>query len=138
MYQICKDRHPPAMPENLTEDARSFLHACWQWDPRHRPNCDRLLMHPFIKSASDAIAIGIGGRARPMHPAVGAMPSPVQEEATSQDGQRLTPQPNEASRARHRITFPILLLQACPTHLDAMSLKRVYGSNARVSDDHSM
>jgi serine/threonine protein kinase len=82
MYQICKDRQAPMMPENLSPEGRDFLELCWQWDPRNRPNCDRLLMHPFIKSAPTPKAVNA---VHQMHPAVGTMPSPVQEERQSQD-----------------------------------------------------
>jgi hypothetical protein len=44
-------------------------------------------MHPFIKTAPMPTAINA---ARPMHPAVGMMPSPVQEERLSQE-QRASP-----------------------------------------------
>ena len=103
MAHIAHNKNPPKMPDNVTPEAQDFLERCWERDPLRRPNCDRLLAHPFIAgsrnilpgAAANASAAPEDMRdpmpARPpptprVHPAVGAHPSPIQEEVEERRG----------------------------------------------------
>ncbi|KAI3972896.1 hypothetical protein MKX01_019554 [Papaver californicum] len=47
-YRIGKGE-PPSVPDNLSEDARSFILKCLQVKPEDRPTAAMLLDHPFVK-----------------------------------------------------------------------------------------
>jgi serine/threonine protein kinase len=83
MMHIVNNKGPPNVPEHISKDARDFLERCWERDPYRRPNCDRLLQHPFIAGTSRRPLIddSVSPNAVRMHPAVGSHPSPIQEEA---------------------------------------------------------
>ena len=95
--KIVNDKDPPKIPDHISGPARDFLQRCWERDPFRRPNCERLLAHPFIAGTSRPQAFA--GDSSPshgvrMHPAVGSHPSPIQEEAAGAG----TPQSNTPDR----------------------------------------
>ncbi|KAI3935301.1 hypothetical protein MKX01_020923 [Papaver californicum] len=47
-YRIGKGE-PPTVPNNLSENARDFIHMCLQVKPEDRPTAAMLLDHPFVK-----------------------------------------------------------------------------------------
>lgn len=53
LFNIVEDRHPP-LPENLSEDLRSFLKVCFKKDPRQRPTAMELVEHKWLKKYSSA------------------------------------------------------------------------------------
>ena len=50
LFRMVEDRSPP-IPQHLSTEAKSFLQACWVWDPKKRPSATDLLKHPFILKA---------------------------------------------------------------------------------------
>jgi serine/threonine protein kinase len=53
LFNIVEDRHPP-LPENLSEDLRSFLKVCFKKDPRQRPTAAELVEHKWLKQFAKA------------------------------------------------------------------------------------
>ena len=50
MYTISTTQTGPAVPRaGLSEACQDFLHAMFALDPRARPDCSALLLHPWIK-----------------------------------------------------------------------------------------
>lgn len=47
MFRIVEDQCPP-LPENISEDMKDFLRACFQKDPALRPSATELKQHPWI------------------------------------------------------------------------------------------
>lgn len=47
IYRIGKGE-PPAVPENLSKDARDFIKQCIRVNPDDRPTAAELLEHPFL------------------------------------------------------------------------------------------
>ncbi|GAB0491924.1 hypothetical protein MMPV_003180 [Pyropia vietnamensis] len=47
---LSKRRHPP-LPPGLSSACRSFLSACWVWDPAARATTSQLRRHPFLAQA---------------------------------------------------------------------------------------
>lgn len=47
MFRIVEDLLPP-LPENISEDMKSFLTACFQKDPENRPTATQLKQHTWI------------------------------------------------------------------------------------------
>ncbi|PVU98864.1 hypothetical protein BB559_001214 [Furculomyces boomerangus] len=45
LYHIVEDEHPP-LPENLSENLKSFLLACFEKEPKKRPTAIQLMEHP--------------------------------------------------------------------------------------------
>lgn len=50
LVALSKSRRPP-LPSGLSSACRSFLSACWVWDPAARATTSQLRRHPFIASA---------------------------------------------------------------------------------------
>ncbi len=50
LFRMVEDRSPP-IAGHLSAECKSFLHACWVWDPEARPSASALLKHPFILKA---------------------------------------------------------------------------------------
>ncbi|RZC54288.1 hypothetical protein C5167_013149 [Papaver somniferum] len=55
-YRIGKGE-PPSVPNNLSEDARSFILKCLQVKPEDRPTAAMLLDHPFVNRSLAASSI---------------------------------------------------------------------------------
>ena len=49
VFKIGNSKEIPAIPEFLSEDAKSFLKSCLQRDPQMRPTAAQLLEHPFVR-----------------------------------------------------------------------------------------
>jgi serine/threonine protein kinase len=52
MFKIAQSGHGPPRPEDLSDDARSFLDACLSMDPAARPTAAQLLDHPWVKGVA--------------------------------------------------------------------------------------
>ncbi|KAI3860180.1 hypothetical protein MKX03_017592 [Papaver bracteatum] len=55
-YRIGKGE-PPSVPNNLSEDARSFILKCLQVKPEYRPTAAMLLDHPFVHRSLPASSV---------------------------------------------------------------------------------
>ena len=123
MMHIVNNKNPPKVPDDISPEARDFLERCWERDPFRRPNCDRLLAHPFIRGATQrpSTAPDASLQTPRVHPTVGAHPSPIQEEAGSHDAhdQRKTPEKPQRAHLPHACTCaaPCTLLSCCGGHL---------------------
>ncbi|XP_031103034.1 mitogen-activated protein kinase kinase kinase 1-like [Ipomoea triloba] len=51
LFQIGRGKLP-TIPEDLSEDAKDFIHKCLQVNPSDRPTAAELSDHPFLKTAS--------------------------------------------------------------------------------------
>lgn len=49
LFNIVEDRHPP-LPDNISDEMKSFLKLCFKKDPKKRPNASDLLEHVWIKN----------------------------------------------------------------------------------------
>jgi len=49
IFKIGNSKDIPAIPDHLSNDAKSFLKLCLQRDPSARPTASRLLEHPFVR-----------------------------------------------------------------------------------------
>lgn len=49
IFKIGNSKEIPEIPENLSNDAKSFIKLCLQRDPLARPTASQLLDHPFIR-----------------------------------------------------------------------------------------
>jgi len=76
MFYIAQAQGPPPFPDHISPEARDFLTLCFQRDPKRRPNCTRLLQHPFVANAQ---AIPAPTRAPLLIGNQFTMPSPVTE-----------------------------------------------------------
>jgi len=47
MFHIASCKQPPSPPDDISDDAKDFLRLVLQIDPRDRPACQDLLLHPF-------------------------------------------------------------------------------------------
>lgn len=52
MFKIGNSKELPAIPEQLSDEAKDFVRKCLQREPRHRPTAAQLLEHPFVKNAA--------------------------------------------------------------------------------------
>jgi len=52
LYHIGSTNDAPELPDDLSEDCQDFILWCLERDPRKRPNCLRLLEHPFLTGES--------------------------------------------------------------------------------------
>ncbi|KAJ8536795.1 hypothetical protein K7X08_035196 [Anisodus acutangulus] len=52
MFKIGNSKELPAVPEQLSDEAKDFVRKCLQREPRHRPTAAQLLEHPFVKNAA--------------------------------------------------------------------------------------
>eukprot|EP00173_Palmaria_palmata_P005014 Plantae.Rhodophyta-Palmaria_palmata.ctg8022.p1 GENE.Plantae.Rhodophyta-Palmaria_palmata.ctg8022~~Plantae.Rhodophyta-Palmaria_palmata.ctg8022.p1 ORF type:complete len:256 (-),score=36.54 Plantae.Rhodophyta-Palmaria_palmata.ctg8022:161-928(-) len=50
LFRMVEDQMPP-IPSHLSSQLRSFLKACFVWDPEQRPSASELMNHPFIQMA---------------------------------------------------------------------------------------
>lgn len=50
LVALSKNRRPP-LPSGLSSACRSFLSACWVWDPAARATTSQLRRHPFLATA---------------------------------------------------------------------------------------
>jgi len=48
IYHIASDKNKPTIPEDLNEDAKSFLERCLERVVDTRATCEELLQHPFL------------------------------------------------------------------------------------------
>ena len=48
LYHICNTNKPPEMPDDISNELRSFLMICFQREPAERPTAKRMLQHPFV------------------------------------------------------------------------------------------
>lgn len=48
LFNIVEDRMPP-FPEDISDEMRSFLKACFKKDPKKRPSAQELIEHKWIK-----------------------------------------------------------------------------------------
>mmetsp|Transcript_19734 Transcript_19734/g.52486 ORF Transcript_19734/g.52486 Transcript_19734/m.52486 type:complete len:371 (-) Transcript_19734:34-1146(-) len=51
LIEMVKDRHP-SIPDWVSPDCKSFLQACWIWDPKLRPSATSLKKHQFLTKHS--------------------------------------------------------------------------------------
>lgn len=56
LYYVANLEALPALPGELSDDARSFVTACLEIDPVLRPSALELLQHPFVKQKDPAKA----------------------------------------------------------------------------------
>mmetsp|Transcript_7307 Transcript_7307/g.16719 ORF Transcript_7307/g.16719 Transcript_7307/m.16719 type:complete len:1111 (+) Transcript_7307:53-3385(+) len=56
MFHIANAKGAPELPSTLSEQLRSLITSCMQVEPKHRPNADLLLSHPFLADAPAAPA----------------------------------------------------------------------------------
>lgn len=49
MFFIASLKSTPALPEEISDVAKTFLRRCLQIDPRDRPSADELLKDPFLR-----------------------------------------------------------------------------------------
>lgn len=54
MFRIVEDQCPP-LPDNISEDMKSFLTACFQKDPEMRPSATQLKQHTWIHNNQQRI-----------------------------------------------------------------------------------
>lgn len=74
MFHIANATEGPPVPDHLSPEAQDFLRLCFERRPRLRPNCGRLLRHPFV-----ANALPKHSPSRPLFDARFQMPSPITE-----------------------------------------------------------
>jgi serine/threonine protein kinase len=54
-----RDAEPPCLPQSQqwSKEIRSFINACLTKDPRARPDCAALLLHPFVRGVPDKVRV---------------------------------------------------------------------------------
>ncbi|KAK1870090.1 hypothetical protein I4F81_012552 [Pyropia yezoensis] len=57
LVAMARARHPP-LPPGLSPQCRSFLAACWVWEPTRRPSPAHLRRHPFLAKAQPVAPSG--------------------------------------------------------------------------------
>ena len=55
MFEIVKCVTGPPIPEDISEEAKSFLELCFRYDPDTRPSAIQLLQHPFVAKSEHAL-----------------------------------------------------------------------------------
>ena len=53
MNVIRKSKMPPSFPDNITHECAHFLLMCLKVNPSKRPDCETLLLHPFVSVHSE-------------------------------------------------------------------------------------
>jgi serine/threonine protein kinase len=85
MFHIANSTGPPPMPAELTDELRGFLLACFERDPKRRPDATQLLRHGFVRGALDPGATD-GGAPPSLGASLGPVPPPL-----SPSSKRATP-----------------------------------------------
>ena len=49
IFKVGMNQQHPEIPENLSQDAHSFLLSCFEPDQSDRPTAEKLLHHDFLK-----------------------------------------------------------------------------------------
>jgi serine/threonine protein kinase len=80
MYAIANGKEGPPRPEGISEDARSFLDQCLQYDPAHRPTATELLEHPWVSVESSGVPALEGEKAQASGAAALALLKPDRSE----------------------------------------------------------
>eukprot|EP00891_Asterochloris_glomerata_P008564 jgi/Astpho2/8564/e_gw1.00125.48.1_t len=55
LFHIASTNAPPPLPDNISDDCRSFLLLCFRRNPRDRPKAGDLLSHPFLAQGEQRI-----------------------------------------------------------------------------------
>jgi serine/threonine protein kinase len=89
MFHIANTNDAPAMPDDISQELRSFMNVCFLREPAKRPSIAELQKHPFVTSDGDTksweMTINGGETADLLKEMIANTPSPLKKKRPGDD-----------------------------------------------------